>query len=103
MTELQSGTSVTVHQDPKIVAIKDDLNETKEIMIFNIDKMLVNREELDRLVEATEYLAKNAEEFNKGSKNLRRRMWWDKYRVPAIVIGGVTISAGTIATLVWLL
>lgn len=57
-------------QDIQICNIMNDLDETKNIMIDNIDKLLERGENLETLVERTKYLSDDSKQFYKRAKKL---------------------------------
>jgi hypothetical protein len=82
-------------QPTTIEYIKHEIHETTEIMKQNVEKILDRGDKIEDLRDATEELIKSSEDFKNSSKSLKRRMWWQRYKIP-LAIG--SISVGTIAT-----
>jgi len=63
------------NNDP-VAKIREDVDQVKNVMIQNVDKVLERRERVEILVEKTEDLQNTALNFKRSSRNLRRAMWW---------------------------
>jgi len=63
------------NNDP-VAKIREEVDQVKNVMIQNIDKVLDRRERVELLVDKTDELQNTAITFKKSSKNLRRAMWW---------------------------
>ncbi|KAL7713336.1 Vesicle-associated membrane protein [Entamoeba marina] len=74
----------------KIRAIYNDVNDTKDIMQDNIDKMTQNIETAEDLEEKTNSMVDKATLFKKESKQMKKAMCWRKYKL-WILIGTVVI------------
>lgn len=66
------------HSRPKV-------SEVKEIMMQNIEKVLDRGEKLELLVDKTENLRYQADQFQKGGKALRNKMWWQNVKMKLLV------------------
>jgi signal transduction histidine kinase len=80
----------------KVNLIQRDVDQTKEIMIENIHKALAREEKLAELEAKTQFLMEASHEFRSRGTALRRRSWWQRYRIPVMVGSSVT-SVGTLA------
>jgi hypothetical protein len=58
------------------VPVGAQVSEVKEIMMQNIEKVLDRGEKLELLVDKTENLRYQADQFQKSGKALRNKMWW---------------------------
>lgn len=56
----------------KITKLQDDIEEVKEIMQNNVQKVLERGEKLDEMVEKSEDLSRSSQEFYKASRKLNR-------------------------------
>jgi len=74
----------------KIAQVQQRVQEVKDIVIDNIDKVLERGERIDTLVEKTDTLKFHAGQFQKQGTMLRRRLWWDNMKMKAI-FGGVVL------------
>jgi Synaptobrevin len=61
------------------------VTEVKEIMMQNIEKVLDRGEKLELLVDKTENLRYQADQFQKGGKALRNKMWWQNIKMKLLV------------------
>jgi vesicle-associated membrane protein 7 len=73
-----------------IGAVKSQIDEVKDVMVQNIERVLERGEKIELLVDKTDRLNQQAFRFESSSRALRRAMWWKKMRCYAI-IGVVTI------------
>lgn len=60
--------------DPKIVKIRQQLGEVKDVMMENIDRVLLRGEKIELLVDKTEVLEQHAFKFHRGARTLKRQM-----------------------------
>ena len=64
-----------------------EIDETRNLMIHNIERVLERGEHLDNLLDRTADLQSTAFAYRKRSTLLRRRMWWKNARLMASVAG----------------
>lgn len=83
-----------------ITQVKRDLDDVKNVMVENIEKVLERGEKIELLVDKTDRLNQTAFKFEKTSKQLKTAMFWRQVRfyaiaflVVAFVILVVTMSA----------
>lgn len=79
MTEANSNTN------DKIGQILDTLDQTKNVMVENIENVLSRGEKLEVLVEKAEDLNDTAMTFQSKAKVLRNQMWWKNFRYSCAV------------------
>ena len=65
--------------------LRPKVSEVKEIMMQNIEKVLDRGEKLELLVDKTENLRYQADQFQKGGKALRNKMWWQNVKMKLMV------------------
>lgn len=82
----------------KVGAIKEQIDQTKEVLIQNIDKLLERGERIELLVEKTALLEGEATTFKKTAVQLKRHMWWKNLKLWLIIIGVVAV---VIFLIVW--
>jgi vesicle-associated membrane protein 7 len=77
----------------KIAKVREEINQVKDVMIKNIDKVLERGEKIELLVDKTEVLDQHAFKFKKTSKKLARAMWWKyvKFTLILVVILAIVI------------
>ncbi|KAE8659301.1 VAMP724 protein [Hibiscus syriacus] len=71
----------------KIAKVKAQVSEVKGVMIENIEKVLDRGEKIDILVDKTENLRSQAQDFRQQGTRMRRKMWWQNMKVKLIVLG----------------
>lgn len=80
----------------KISHAKHQLEETKQIMVENIEKILNRSEKIDILVRQTESLDQQSVQFHKSSKSLSHRIWWKNVKL-------AILSVFLLFVVIWLL
>lgn len=63
-----------------IGAVKGQIEDVKDVMVQNIEKVLERGEKIELLVDKTDRLNQQAFRFESSSRNLRRAMYWRKMR-----------------------
>ncbi len=64
---------------------REQVSEVKNIMMENIEKVLDRGEKLEVLVDKTESLRYQADQFQKSGKALRNKMWWQNIKMKLLV------------------
>ncbi|MCO5567569.1 hypothetical protein L7F22_021263 [Adiantum nelumboides] len=82
----------------KIAKVKAQVSEVKGIMMENIEKVLDRGEKIELLVDKTENLRFQADNFQKQGKQLRRKMWLQNMKVKLVVLAIVII----LILIIWL-
>jgi vesicle-associated membrane protein 72 len=75
----------------KISKIKSQVAEVKGIMMDNIEKVLDRGEKIELLVDKTENLRSQADNFQRQGKQLRRKMWFQNFKVKLIVLAIIIV------------
>lgn len=70
----------------KFKNIRDKIEETKDLMIQNIDKALERGEKLDILVEKTGDLNQNSQTFKNNAKKLKNQVWWQNFKICIMIL-----------------
>jgi hypothetical protein len=68
----------------KVSRVQRQVSEVKEIMMDNIEKVLDRGEKIELLVDKTENLRFQADNFHRTGRALRRRMWWQNLKMKLI-------------------
>lgn len=68
-----------------LTAARREIDNVKDIMTENIERVLERGERIDLLVDKTDRLGGSARDFRVRSKGLRRRMWWKNVRLMALL------------------
>mmetsp|Transcript_1684 Transcript_1684/g.2724 ORF Transcript_1684/g.2724 Transcript_1684/m.2724 type:complete len:217 (+) Transcript_1684:87-737(+) len=75
----------------KIRKVKGQVEEVKQVMTDTIDKILDRGDKIELLVDKSGELSEQANKFKKSSAQLQRRMWWNNFKLQAIMIGSGVI------------
>ena len=78
-------------QISKVTRVQQQVSEVKEIMMDNIEKVLDRGEKIELLVDKTENLRFQADNFHKTGRALRRRMWWQNLKMK-LMMGGFVLA-----------
>ncbi|XP_072165690.1 vesicle-associated membrane protein 7-like [Diadema setosum] len=70
----------------KVAVLQNQVDEVKDIMTQNIDKVLSRGEKLDDLLVKTEDLEASARTFQKTASKVRKKMWWQNTRMQIILV-----------------
>ncbi|GMI73503.1 vesicle-associated membrane protein 726 [Hibiscus trionum] len=71
----------------KIAKVKAQVSEVKGVMIENIEKVLDRGVKIEILVDKTENLRSQAQDFRQIGTRMRRKMWLQNMKVKLIVLG----------------
>lgn len=82
------GTTQAGKQDA-ITNVQQDIDNVKEIMTENIERVLERGERIDLLVDKTDRLGVGAHDFRVRSRGLKRQMWWKNVKL--MVLLGIVI------------
>jgi len=71
----------------KIAKVKAQVSEVKGVMMENIEKVLDRGEKIELLVDKTETLHSQAQDFRSQGTQMRRKMWLQNMKIKLIVLG----------------
>ncbi|KAJ9541613.1 hypothetical protein OSB04_028119 [Centaurea solstitialis] len=71
----------------KIAKVKAQVSEVKGVMMENIEKVLDRGDRIELLVDKTDNLRNQAQDFKKQGTKMKRKMWIQNMKVKLIVIG----------------
>ncbi|CAB4433000.1 unnamed protein product [Rhizophagus irregularis] len=74
----------------KIKQVHGEVEQVKDVMVTNIERVLARGERIELLVNKTDNLNQQAFAFRKRSTALRRSMWWKNTKL-MILLGFVII------------
>ncbi|KAF2651739.1 vesicle-associated membrane protein-like protein [Lophiostoma macrostomum CBS 122681] len=63
-----------------------EIDNVREIMTENIERVLERGERIDLLVDKTDRLGNSARDFRVRSRGLRRRMWWKNVKLMVLLV-----------------
>merc|ERR1711907_701159 len=75
----------------KINEVKKQIEDTRQIMSVNIDKVLERGERLEDVMDKSEKMKDTADQFRKKGRELRRKMWWQNTKTKLIIAGVVLL------------
>ncbi len=73
-------------KNDKIQQMKKDIDETKNIMVQNIEKVLERGERIDLLVTRTEEMNEQSYKFKSGATELKKKLWWKNIKLWIVII-----------------
>ncbi|KAE9594810.1 hypothetical protein Lal_00013198 [Lupinus albus] len=71
----------------KLAKVKAQVSEVKGVMMENIEKVLDRGEKIELLVDKSENLHHQAQDFRTSGTNIRRKMWLQNMKIKLIVLG----------------
>ncbi|KAL4290591.1 hypothetical protein GQ457_14G008110 [Hibiscus cannabinus] len=71
----------------KLAKVKAQVSEVKGVMMENIEKVLDRGEKIELLVDKTENLHHQAQDFRSTGTQIRRKMWLQNMKIKLIVLG----------------
>ncbi|KAM7462046.1 hypothetical protein LguiA_030167 [Lonicera macranthoides] len=71
----------------KIAKVKAQVSEVKGVMMENIEKVLDRGEKIELLVDKTENLRSQAQDFRAQGTKIKRKMWYENMKIKLIVFG----------------
>uniref|UniRef100_A0A7S0RCA4 V-SNARE coiled-coil homology domain-containing protein n=1 Tax=Pyramimonas obovata TaxID=1411642 RepID=A0A7S0RCA4_9CHLO len=85
LKELMDQVSKNPEEFSKIAQVKQQVEEVKNIMMDNIEKVLDRGDRIELLVDKTEELRFQADTFYRSGRNLRRKMWWNNIKMKLLI------------------
>jgi len=79
---------VEYHSDinsDKIATIQNQIDQAKDVIVENIDKLVARQERIDILVTKTEQLQDTSFAFKSQAKKMKTRFWWKNVRLVVII------------------
>ncbi|KAL8101353.1 vesicle-associated membrane protein 722-like [Apium graveolens] len=71
----------------KLAKVKAQVSEVKGVMMENIEKVLDRGEKIELLVDKSENLHQQAQDFRSAGTQIRRKMWFQNMKIKLIVLG----------------
>ncbi|XP_017609975.1 putative vesicle-associated membrane protein 726 [Gossypium arboreum] len=75
----------------KLAKVKAQVSEVKGVMMENIEKVLDRGEKIEVLVDKTENLRSQAQDFRQQGTKIKRKMWIENMKMKLIVFGIVAV------------
>ncbi len=79
------GTTESGQKDA-IANVRNEIDNVRDIMTENIERVLERGERIDLLVDKTDRLGGSAHEFRVRSRGLRRQMWWKNVKLMVLLV-----------------
>ncbi|GMH35652.1 hypothetical protein BSKO_03520 [Bryopsis sp. KO-2023] len=77
----------------RVSAVRSKVEEVKNIMVENIDKVLERGQKIEVLADKAHDLNLNAQQFHKAGVSLRRKMWFENFKMKVLIVGILLILA----------
>uniref|UniRef100_A0A7S0M010 Uncharacterized protein n=1 Tax=Cryptomonas curvata TaxID=233186 RepID=A0A7S0M010_9CRYP len=74
----------------KVNALKGDIEDVKQVMAVNIERILDRGEKIELLVDRTADLQEQATRFKRSGAELKNRMWWGQFRLQILTVGSAS-------------
>lgn len=71
----------------KLAKVKAQVSEVKGVMMQNIEKVLDCGEKIELLVDKSENLRSQAQDFRQQGTKIRRKLWYENMKIKLIVLG----------------
>mmetsp|Transcript_29605 Transcript_29605/g.24924 ORF Transcript_29605/g.24924 Transcript_29605/m.24924 type:complete len:110 (+) Transcript_29605:117-446(+) len=81
----------------KVDKVKEQMDDVKNVMVDNIEKVLKRGEKIELLVDKTDNLNQQSIRFKKHSTQLKQAMWWQNAKLMIVVGVVVVVVVGIIA------
>mmetsp|Transcript_18653 Transcript_18653/g.31347 ORF Transcript_18653/g.31347 Transcript_18653/m.31347 type:complete len:220 (+) Transcript_18653:55-714(+) len=85
LKELVDAASKNPEELCKVLQVKQQMEEVKNIMMDNIEKVLDRGDRIELLVDKTEELRFQADTFYRSGRDLRRKMWWNNIKMKILI------------------
>lgn len=76
----------TAPPSDSLATARKEIDNVRDIMTENIERVLERGERIDLLVDKTDRLGGNARDFRVRSRGLRRRLWWKNVKVMVLLV-----------------
>lgn len=73
-------------ESSKLMQVKAQVSEVKAVMIENIDKVMERGTKIEDLVDKTENLRSQAEDFKTVGNQIKKKMWYQNMKIKLIVL-----------------
>eukprot|EP00027_Filamoeba_sp_ATCC50430_P002562 CAMPEP_0168563440 /NCGR_PEP_ID=MMETSP0413-20121227/12678_1 /TAXON_ID=136452 /ORGANISM="Filamoeba nolandi, Strain NC-AS-23-1" /LENGTH=104 /DNA_ID=CAMNT_0008594975 /DNA_START=1670 /DNA_END=1981 /DNA_ORIENTATION=+ len=90
-----NGTNPTTGSD-KAKVVLEQVEEVKTIMRSNVQSLIGNIEALEVVEEKSNLLRERSEQFKKGAKTLKDKMWWKNVKATIIIGTVMFVIIGTV-------
>jgi len=78
-------------ENGRVSELRSQVNEVKDVMSKNIDRVMERGDNLDNLVTKTANLEAGAAVFRDSGRQVRRKMWWKNCKMN-LILAGVAVT-----------
>src|SRR5690348_10800226 len=75
--------------DSKVKKLKKELEETKKIMVDNVDKVIIRGQKLEKLKDKTQEMAEQSHFFMIDAKKLKSKLFWRNVALTVAMVASV--------------
>ncbi|XP_049363900.1 putative vesicle-associated membrane protein 726 [Solanum verrucosum] len=75
----------------KLSKVKAQVSEVKGVMMENIEKVLDHGEKIELLVDKTDNLRSQAQDFRQQGTKIRRKMWYENMKIKLVVFAIILV------------
>ncbi|XP_006349937.1 putative vesicle-associated membrane protein 726 isoform X2 [Solanum tuberosum] len=75
----------------KLSKVKAQVSEVKGVMMENIEKVLDRGEKIELLVDKTDNLRSQAQDFRQQGTKIRRKMWYENMKIKLVVFSIILV------------
>ncbi|KAK9522290.1 hypothetical protein VZT92_018765 [Zoarces viviparus] len=90
-TDMEQGGVVEAAPQDKMQALRDQVDEVKEEMKINVERIVERGEKLPGLLDKAEKMKKEGEDFSKTSRKVARAYWWKNAKLVVFIVVVVLI------------
>jgi len=83
-----------------VASVQKQVDEVKNIMMDNIEKVLDRGEKIELLVDKTDQLRFQADNFHRTGRNLRRKMWMQNLKMKLALVFVVLAVIGVLVAII---
>eukprot|EP00043_Microstomoeca_roanoka_P000942 m.30084 g.30084 ORF g.30084 m.30084 type:complete len:246 (-) comp10576_c0_seq1:542-1279(-) len=87
--------------DDALTRAREEVEQVKDIMVQNIEKVLQRGEAIELLVDKAEELQDEAKRFQKRSRKLKQQMWWQNKKMCLLITGVILAICLIIGLIIW--
>lgn len=80
--------------------LRGEIDETREVLVDGIGRVLERGEKIEDVVDRTDRLVESTVQFVRGTRRVRKAMWWNKYKPVMLGVLGVALVVGIVLLVV---
>lgn len=75
----------------QLVAANEEVDEVRNLMLDNINKLLSRGDKVNSLVDQTDRLTSSAQVFQRNAATIKRNMWWANVKFITLLVGTLLV------------